>query len=133
MRCWLRSRRRGGCWRAKARPSANDLGTVIENANGEIEALKYSDDDAMKSYEQGMAKGREEAGKPPQEFYDADGAPRWHASGATSARENAARLHGNEPAFIDDIAGQTLWREPTEKQGKWLLSIFIRLGGRKAR
>jgi hypothetical protein len=29
------------------------------------------------------------------------------------------------------MASRTVWREPTEKQGKWLKSIFYRLGGRR--
>jgi len=28
------------------------------------------------------------------------------------------------------MASRTVWREPTEKQAKWLRSIFYRLGGK---
>jgi hypothetical protein len=110
--------------------SPNDLGTVIENANGEIEALKYSDSDADKIYKQGLAEGRAEGVRESPEFYDENGEPRWHEV-AMFCQQNAPRLRGNEQEFIDDMAGRTMWREPTEKQAKWLLSIFIRLGGRK--
>jgi hypothetical protein len=59
----------------------NDIATVIENANGEIEAKKYSDADAEIIFTRGVEKGRaEEARKreAPPEFYDADGKPRWN-------------------------------------------------------
>ena len=39
------------------------------------------------------------------------------------------RLRDKEREFVDDMAGRTVWREPTEKQGKWLKSIWFRLGG----
>ena len=111
----------------------SDIVTVIENANGEIEELKYSDTDAEIIFNRGVEKGRiEEARKQqaPPEFYDADGCPRWNAI-ALFCQQRHQRLRPNEQEFIDDMAGQTMWREPTEKQSRWLLSIFIRLGGKK--
>lgn len=108
----------------------NDVAIVIENASGEIEKLKYSDDDAKKIYEQGLAEGRAAGVREPPEFYDEDGEPRWHEM-ALFCQRNAPRLKENELTFIDDIAARTLWHEPTEKQSRWLLSIFIRLGGRR--
>src|SRR6516162_9527138 len=60
--------------------SFNDLATVIENHNGEIEEKKYSDNDAEIIFAKGVEKGRkEEAHKKdlPPAFYDADGNPRW--------------------------------------------------------
>jgi len=38
---------------------------------------------------------------------------------------------GKEQEFVNDIASRTVWREPTERQGKWLKSIFYRLGERR--
>ena len=34
-----------------------------------------------------------------------------------------------EITFINDMAGKTLWREPSDKQAKHLLVIFVKLGG----
>jgi hypothetical protein len=112
--------------------SFNDIATVIENANGEIEEKKYSDADAEIIFARGMEKGRvEEARKQqaPPEFYDTDGHPRWNAI-ALFCQKHTARLHSDwEREFISDMAGKTLWREPSEKQAKHLLAIFVRLGG----
>jgi hypothetical protein len=111
----------------------HDIATVIESCNGEIEEKKYSDADAEVIYQRGVQKGRkDEAGKREvaPEFYDADGHPRWNEVALFCQRQHQ-RLNPKETEFIDDMAGKTMWREPTEKQAKWLLSIFIRLGGRK--
>lgn len=111
----------------------NDIATVIENANGEIEERKYSDTDAEIIFAKGVEKGRvEEARKreAPPEFYDADGHPRWTEI-ALFCQQNMARLSSDwERTFVNDMAGKTLWQQPSEKQAKHLLAIFIKLGGR---
>jgi hypothetical protein len=112
--------------------SFNDLATVIENHNGEIEEKKYSDNDAEIIFAKGVEKGRkEEAHKKdlPPAFYDADGNPRWNEIGLF-CQKNVARLRGEwERTFINDMAGKTLLRTPTVKQAKHLLAIFVQLGG----
>jgi hypothetical protein len=115
--------------------SLSDIAIVIESCNGAIEERKYSDSDAEIIYARGVQKGREEEARNrpadhPPEFYDIDGHPRWNAI-ALFCQKNSQRLRPAEQGFIDDMAGNTMWREPTEKQAKWLLSIFIRLGGRR--
>ena len=110
----------------------NDIAMVIENTSDEIEEHKYSDADAEIIFARGVEKGRiEEARKQqaPPEFYDADGYPRWNDI-ALFCQRNVTRLRDEwERTFINDMAGKTLLREPTEKQAKHLLAIFIRLGG----
>ena len=74
--------------------SFNDIATVIENCNGEIEEKKYSDTDAEIIFTKGVEKGRaEEARKreAPPEFYDADGQPRWYEI-AVYCQQNSAQL-----------------------------------------
>jgi hypothetical protein len=64
--------------------SFNDLATVIENCNGEIEELKYSDSDMAnvahrmkrRGEQEGYDKARREMTAPP-EFYDDHGEPRY--------------------------------------------------------
>ena len=110
----------------------NDIATVIENHQGEIEERKYSDTDAEIIFAKGMEKGRaEEARKKnlPPEFYDADGYPQWNAIALFCQRSEARLRDEWERTFINDMAGKTLYREPTEKQAKHLLAIFVKLGG----
>jgi hypothetical protein len=44
-------------------------------------------------------------------------------------RERDDRLNPREGDFINQMASGTVWRQPTEKQLKWLKSIFLKLGG----
>src|SRR5262249_46453993 len=60
-------------------------------------------------------------------FRNVNGLPSWHAM-ATFCQDRSERLRPNEPEFVDDMAGWTTYREPTPKQGKWLRSIYARLG-----
>jgi hypothetical protein len=112
--------------------SINDLAIVLENCNGEIEVRKYSDKDAEIIFARGVDKGRAEqlrAQQAPPEFYDINGQPRWNEI-ALFCQRNDARLHNTwERTFVNDMAGKTLAREPTEKQAKHLLAIFVKLGG----
>jgi hypothetical protein len=43
---------------------------------------------------------------------------------------NRSQLNEREAQFVESVSSQLVWREPTEKQRKWLQSIFLRLGGR---
>jgi hypothetical protein len=61
-------------------------------------------------------------------FYDKDRHPRWNAM-AMFCLERRERMRPNELQFVEDMAGRTLSYEPSEKQGRWLLAIFIKLGG----
>jgi hypothetical protein len=121
---------------AAERLTFHDIASVIESCNGEIEELKYSDADAKAFFERGVEKGREEAVRNshqivPADYYDADGQPHWNAI-ALFCQQHHDRLRPAEVQFVDDMAGSTMWRAPSEKQGKWLLTIFLRLGGRRA-
>lgn len=49
---------------------------------------------------------------------------------ALFCQERSRRLSDCEEEFINSVAARTVWRAPTEKQEKWLKSIFLRLGGR---
>jgi hypothetical protein len=63
------------------------------------------------------------------DFHNVDGLPNWNEI-ALFCQQNNDRLRPTERQFIDDMASRTVWREPTEKQAKWLRSIFYRLGGK---
>jgi hypothetical protein len=113
--------------------SFHDIATVIESCNGEIEEKKYSDKDAeiifARGMEKGIEKGRAEEAAPP-EFYDADGRPRWNAIVLFCQKEIARLYKEKEREFVEDMAGYTLYRQLSEKQQQWLMSIFVKLGGR---
>jgi hypothetical protein len=62
------------------------------------------------------------------DFCGVDGLPNWEEM-ARYCQVNSSRLRDKERNFVDDMAERTVWHEPTEKQAKWLKSIFLKLGG----
>jgi hypothetical protein len=104
------------------------LAERVENANGG----KLTDAEMQKIYNAGFQAGAL-SGESKQhgtgEFHNVDGTPAWNEI-ALFCQQNSSRLRENERQFVNDMAGRSVWREPTEKQAKWLRSIFYRLGGK---
>jgi hypothetical protein len=106
---------------------------VLEGATGEIGGAKLlTDDEAKGIYERGVEEGKRNTGRGLNPaFYESDGSPRWHEI-ALFCQERGERLRSEkEQEFIADMAGKTLFRTPSPKQGDWLLAIFYRLGGKR--
>jgi hypothetical protein len=113
--------------------SFNDLATVIENWNGEIEELKYSDSDLEAVFNKGVEKGRSQNNgrKLSRDFFDDDGEPRWlEIARFCQNNPDLALLKPNEQQFIEE---QVYWLQrrsaPRRPSGGFLLSIFWKLGG----
>lgn len=63
------------------------------------------------------------------DFHNIDGTLDWHEISLFCQRRSD-RLCEKERTFINDMAAGTVWgREPSEKQIKWLKSLFYKLGG----
>jgi hypothetical protein len=45
--------------------------------------------------------------------------------------DHVEKVNGGSLTEAHDMTARTVWREPTEKQGKWLKSIYYRLGGKR--
>ena len=64
------------------------------------------------------------------DFLGTDGKPTWEAV-ALFLQRNKHRLAPRHHEFIDDMAARTAWgHEPTERQHKYLHSLFFKLGGK---
>jgi hypothetical protein len=64
------------------------------------------------------------------DFCGIDGKPTWEAV-ALFLQRNKNRLDPKHHEFIDDMAARTAWgHEPTERQHKYLHSLFFKLGGK---
>ncbi len=64
------------------------------------------------------------------DFQNTDGKPPWEAI-ALFLQRNKNRLDVRHHDFVDDMASRTAFgREPTERQHKYLHSLFYRLGGK---
>ena len=100
----------------------------VKNANGG----KLTDAEMHKLYDAGYRAGMravENKQHGSDDFRNVDGLPNWNEI-ALFCQRNNDRLRENERQFVNDMAARSVWREPTEKQAKWLRSIFYRLGGR---
>ena len=64
------------------------------------------------------------------DFANIDGTPSWHEM-ALFCQQCDDRLREKERQFIHDKTACTVRREPTEKQAKWLKSIFYHLRGKR--
>jgi hypothetical protein len=110
----------------------HDIATVIENANGEIEQLKYSDSDAETIFNRGVEKGRAESCGQilSADYFDEDGEPRWEEMVKFCLSNPAfTSLKPNEREFIDELQTKLRWRTPSRPMGGFLLSIFWKLRG----
>jgi hypothetical protein len=102
------------------------LAERVENVNGG----KLSEAEMKKLYNAGYEDGmRAVENRSTGDFHNVDGTPNWHEI-ARFCQQNDSKLRENERQFISDMAARSVWREPTEKQAKWLRSIFYRLGGK---
>jgi len=102
------------------------LADMIKKPNGTL-----SETDVKRIYDAGFNDGfrkAENAQHGPSNFRNVDGTPSWNEI-ALWCQQRSAQLKENESKFIDDMASRTVWPEPTENQGMWLMSIFYRLGG----
>jgi hypothetical protein len=115
---------------------------MLRGAGADIHALAervekpngggLTDAEMKKLYDAGYRAGLREAengNHGSEDFHNVDGTPHWHEI-ARHCQQHSNRLRENEKAFVNDMAARTVWREPTNKQEKWLRSIFFRLGGR---
>ena len=99
----------------------HDFAEAIEAATHK----RFSEEDAKEIYRRGVAKGRQdEQNARPATFHNV-GSPPW----AEIAEECATRRHlrPNEVEFVEDM--ERLCKcggEPTEKQARWLRSIYSR-------
>jgi hypothetical protein len=64
------------------------------------------------------------------DFQNTDGKPPWEVI-ALFLQRNKNRLDARHHDFVDDMASRTAFgREPTERQHKYLHSLFYKLGGK---
>ena len=66
------------------------------------------------------------------EFRAVEGTPPWEDIAVWLQRHDDChgRLNERERDFVNQMAERVLRREPSERQARWLLGIFRRLGGR---
>jgi hypothetical protein len=110
----------------------SDLALLIENCDGRLEALCYSEAEAKAIFERGIERGKTQANGRcfSDRYFDDDGEPRWLEM-AKYCQSNPAKtsLKSNEQEFIDELSAKLRWRTPTRPMSGFLLSIFWKLRG----
>ena|SRR5215204_4360457 len=105
------------------------LADRIEKPNGHV----LNKDEVRKIYDVGFHDGvqaTENKIHGVNDFLSADGKPTWEAV-ALYLQRNLDRLDPQHHKFINDMASRTTWgQEPTERQHKYLHSLFLKLGGK---
>jgi hypothetical protein len=119
------------------------LKRVLESGGADIHALaehiehpngsSVTEADLKKVFDAGYARGvqhTENKYHGVNDFQSADGKPTWE-SVALFLQRNKDRLDPKYHQFVDDMASRTAWGgEPSERQHKYLHSLFFKLGGR---
>ena len=99
------------------------LADGIEECNGK----KFTEADAIEIYQRGVEDGHRAAEQNGALNFSTVGEPSWNEI-ARECAAHAARLQPRECSFVDDMVRLTVHGgEPTEKQAKWLRSIWARV------
>jgi hypothetical protein len=111
---------------------ANDIHALAERIE-KLNGSSLSETELRKLYDAGYHAGvqaTENKYHGVNDFLNADGKPNWDAV-ALFVQRNKDRLDAKHHEFIDDMASRTVYgREPTEKQHRYLHSLFFKLGGK---
>ena len=123
--------------------TARALMRTLESAGTDIHALaghveksngkRIPEEELQRLYDAGFAAGVqavENRQHGSDDFRGTDGKPTWEAV-ALFLQRNKNRLDPKHHEFIDDMASRTAWgHEPTERQHRYLHSLFYKLGGK---
>jgi hypothetical protein len=114
--------------RAIAR-TLNNAGADFHELAARIRGEKLSQAEMQKIYDAAFRDGKDAAAVD-RGFDNVDG-PSWHEMATICAERDNGRLTSREREFIDDMISWTARRDPSDKQGRWLHSIYVKLGRRR--
>jgi hypothetical protein len=98
-------------------------GADIHDLADRVGGRKLSEEEMQRIYDEAFRRGKDAAHSG---FHNTEG-PSFHEM-ALAIQQNAnGRLKPNEAQFVDDMVMWCAKREPTEKQGKWLLVLYSRI------
>ena len=106
-------------------------GTDIHELAARIKGGKLSESEMQRIYDAAYRDGKDAAAVDKGLFTDTDDRPTWHTMACYCASHDDGRLSEKERGFIDDMVRWCARREPSEKQGKWLHVLYVRLGRRR--
>jgi hypothetical protein len=103
-------------------------GADIHELAARIKGGKLSEAEMQKIYNAAYREGKESAAVD-KGFGDIEG-PSYYQM-AQYCAEHSDRLNEKEQGFVNDMVRWCARREPSEKQGKWLHVLYVRVGRRR--
>jgi hypothetical protein len=100
-------------------------GSDVHELAERISGGKLSEAEMRKIYDAAYEDGKNDAAID-KGFTDVAG-PSWHQMATFCAERGERWLTTREREFVDDMVSWTARRDPTEKQGKWLHVLYVRL------
>jgi hypothetical protein len=104
-------------------------GSDIHELAERIKGGKLSESEMRKIYDAGVQEGKDVAATE-KGFSNTEGLS-WLEMAEYCAEHDNGRLTPREREFVDDMTRWCTPREPTEKQGKWLHMLYVRIGRRR--
>jgi hypothetical protein len=100
-------------------------GADIHDLAACVKGVKLSDAEMKKIYDAGYRDAKQEAKSNGGDFHDVG--PSWHDMAVECRDRDNGRLTPREREFVEDMVRWTARREPSEKQGKWLHVLYMRV------
>ncbi len=105
-------------------------GADIHELAARVEGGKLSEADMQQIYDAAYQDGRRAAeDSKPAEFHDIT--PNWHEMAVDCQDHDNGRLTEREREFVADMVRWTIYRQPSEKQAKWLHVLYVKTGRRR--
>lgn len=104
-------------------------GSDIHDLADRVGGRKLSQDEMQIIYDHAFRAGKDAAAADGG-FHNTEG-PSFHEMACEIQQKANGRLKPHEEAFIDDMVIWCAKREPTEKQGKWLLVLYSKIVKRR--
>jgi hypothetical protein len=116
--------------------AAHAIKRTLESAGADIHELaarfkggKLSEAEMKRIYDAGVQDGKDAAAAA-QGFSNTEG-PSYYEMAKYCIEHSDGRLTSKERGFVEDMTRWCARREPTEKQGKWLHVLYVKLGRRR--
>jgi hypothetical protein len=111
---------------------------TLEGAGADIHELaarvgggKLSKADMQRIYDAAYQNGKQAAERTQNTEFHNVGGPSWHDMAVECRDRDNGRLKPREREFVEDMVRWTTRQEPSEKQGKWLHILWVRVGKRR--
>jgi hypothetical protein len=114
---------------AAIRRTLTNAGSDIHELAARVKGGKIPESEMKRVYDAGYREGKDSAATA-QGFSNTEG-PSWHEMATYCVDHDNGRLLPREREFVNDMVRWCARREPSEKQGRWLHSIWVRLGRRR--